>query len=341
MSLGLAIEVISSPRGKWCGEINMRVKFSLAAMLHKKTHSSYLAALLLVGGFVASPIGNALAFTCDGTCGTSSSADGVVNTPPTGGSYRWISTSGSTNGDTGFPGTAALPNVPITDGSAGPTNGTLYTTDSFNVLPGTSTKLDYYFKYVTSDGQTPGGGNFVFQDYAYAQLRDLGTQIITTLMTARTEPSGSIIPGVDLPPINLLVALTPSSVPIIDTGYTAGDANNPSIGPVWSPLGGSSGTCYGPGCGYTDWVHSTYTITNPGPDILTFVLLFGATNWADTAFDSGLAFSGLTINGAPIGGEDDISATPLPGALPLFATGLGALGLLGWRRKKKVAATAA
>jgi len=31
-------------------------------------------------------------------------------------------------------------------------------------------------------------------------------------------------------------------------------------------------------------------------------------------------------------------ATPLPGALPLFATGLGVLGLLGWRRKRKVAA---
>jgi hypothetical protein len=29
------------------------------------------------------------------------------------------------------------------------------------------------------------------------------------------------------------------------------------------------------------------------------------------------------------------AATPLPGALPLFATGLGALGLLGWRRKRK------
>ena len=35
------------------------------------------------------------------------------------------------------------------------------------------------------------------------------------------------------------------------------------------------------------------------------------------------------------------SATPLPAALPLFATGLGALGLLGWRRKKKAAALAA
>ncbi len=34
-------------------------------------------------------------------------------------------------------------------------------------------------------------------------------------------------------------------------------------------------------------------------------------------------------------------ATPLPAALPLFATGLGALGLLGWRRKRKAAALAA
>jgi hypothetical protein len=27
--------------------------------------------------------------------------------------------------------------------------------------------------------------------------------------------------------------------------------------------------------------------------------------------------------------------TPLPAALPLFATGLGAVGMLGWRRKRK------
>lgn len=35
------------------------------------------------------------------------------------------------------------------------------------------------------------------------------------------------------------------------------------------------------------------------------------------------------------------SATPLPAALPLFASGLGGLGLLGWRRKRKAAAVAA
>ncbi|MGH9562044.1 MAG: PEP-CTERM sorting domain-containing protein [Terracidiphilus sp.] len=36
-----------------------------------------------------------------------------------------------------------------------------------------------------------------------------------------------------------------------------------------------------------------------------------------------------------------VPSTPLPAALPLFASGLGALGLLGWRRKRKAAALAA
>jgi hypothetical protein len=35
-----------------------------------------------------------------------------------------------------------------------------------------------------------------------------------------------------------------------------------------------------------------------------------------------------------------VETTPLPAALPLFASGLGALGLLGWRRKRKAQAAA-
>ena len=46
--------------------------------------------------------------------------------------------------------------------------------------------------------------------------------------------------------------------------------------------------------------------------------------------------SGLAIDDAKL------DVTPIPATLPLFASGLGALGLLGWRRKrKKVAALAA
>ncbi len=37
------------------------------------------------------------------------------------------------------------------------------------------------------------------------------------------------------------------------------------------------------------------------------------------------------------GGEIRGQLVPSPGALPLFATGLSALGLLGWRRRKKAA----
>lgn len=39
-------------------------------------------------------------------------------------------------------------------------------------------------------------------------------------------------------------------------------------------------------------------------------------------------------------GSASLSETPLPATLPLFAAGLGALGLLGWRRKRKARAAA-
>jgi hypothetical protein len=37
--------------------------------------------------------------------------------------------------------------------------------------------------------------------------------------------------------------------------------------------------------------------------------------------------------------DPTVSSTPLPATLPLFATGLGALGLLCWRRKRKAHAS--
>jgi hypothetical protein len=57
-----------------------------------------------------------------------------------------------------------------------------------------------------------------------------------------------------------------------------------------------------------------------------------ATVLADGTF-SGTGTGSLTTG--------SLSTTPLPAALPLFATGLGTFGLLGWRRKRKAAALAA
>jgi len=52
--------------------------------------------------------------------------------------------------------------------------------------------------------------------------------------------------------------------------------------------------------------------------------------------------SGTSGNGANLvvyaGEGEPVRAVPLPAALPLFATGLGALGLLGWRKKRKLRA---
>ncbi len=48
---------------------------------------------------------------------------------------------------------------------------------------------------------------------------------------------------------------------------------------------------------------------------------------------SGYAYIGTLLS--PVTFSANVAATPLPAALPLFATGLGAMGLLGWRRKRK------
>jgi hypothetical protein len=79
----------------------------------------------------------------------------------------------------------------------------------------------------------------------------------------------------------------------------------------------------------------------------TLAALYADWGIADVAYTK----IGFGLAGGPEGGTnsfyvDDLtintaSATPLPAALPLFASGLGALGLLGWRRKRKAVVLAA
>jgi hypothetical protein len=52
-----------------------------------------------------------------------------------------------------------------------------------------------------------------------------------------------------------------------------------------------------------------------------------------------LVFYDQSLNGEiGLSGQDFSATTPVPAALPLFATGLGMMGFLGWRRKRKAAA---
>jgi hypothetical protein len=239
-------------------------------------------------------------WTCSGNCG-SSGADGVVTLSPTGnGSYQWAST------NNGIGGVGVLPTGAI----GTETNGSTLATSVFSASAGTP--LSFYFNYVTSDGAG-------FSDYAWAELFNSSKTPVALLFTARTEPTGSIVPGTGLP--NPLATLHPGSVPIIGGG------------PSWSPLGPSSGTCFDAGCGYTGWVNSSYVIPNAG----NYYLEIGVTNWDDTLFDSGLAVDGVTIGGVPITPSGPPpTTTPEPGTLALVSLGLA--GLVARTRKRKAAA---
>jgi len=56
---------------------------------------------------------------------------------------------------------------------------------------------------------------------------------------------------------------------------------------------------------------------------------------------TGATFSFGTTAGVNVAGVPSTSAVPLPGALPLFATGLGGLLLMRWKRKRKAESIAA
>ncbi len=211
---------------------------------------------------------------CEGACGTEV-ADGVVSLAPDGGeAYGWIATRRLDDG-----GVLDL-SLPDVGGAIGePTTGSRMRSPPFFAEEGSL--LELQFNFITTDGDE-------FTDYAWARLLDGEGEQVALLFTARTSRDESAVPGFGMPEI-------------------AADIDPPVVNirpdeTEWAPLGFDSGACFGPGCGQTDWVRSTYELEQSG----FFVLEFGVVNWDDELFQSGLAFDAITLDQTPIGPQPAI-----------------------------------
>jgi hypothetical protein len=233
---------------------------------------------------------------CTGNCGVIG-ANGNVGLSGLAGStaHGWVSTANGVDSD----------NFGIGFGIGSETNGSKLTYN-FNIA-NPNTNLAFKFQYITSDGTQS------YIEYGYARLHNLVNNTSFILFHARTNPNGNVVPGFGLPPIN--ATITPGTTPVID-----GETN-------WTPLGGSSGSCFGGiggGCGRTGWITASYDVLTAG----SYQLEFGVTNWGDTALQSGLAFDfAIGSGGTPV------IPVPEPMTVSLLVAGLAGLGVAARRRR--------
>lgn len=169
-----------------------------------------------------------------------------------------------------------------------------------NALP-----ITWNFTGVLDDGAT-ASGQFTLSLYGY--LSD-GSFINTT--------SGSVLAGAGYSRPGNPTSILPSTPPAFGVAFYSGNYNRW----LWLNFANDLET---PGINPLDLSHlksfECFAWSCPGPGQ-------PASNANTRFFVSGTA---TAVGFAPEPGQ-----TPIPGALPLFASGLGAFGLLTWRRRKR------
>ena len=145
---------------------------------------------------------------------------------------------------------------------------------------------------------------------------------------------------------------------IVDPGVTLSELvcctlpGNQGDGTIKNLVNSTFGTSFTENVGKLDNL-SGFGVNWTGPSADIFALHFGGPHGGnevlfslsgDTSlFNFSMSGTQFALSSLQGFGSESVSQTPLPAALPLFATGLGGLGLLGWMRRKwkRTAATAA
>jgi hypothetical protein len=151
----------------------------------------------------------------------------------------------------------------------------------------------------------------------------------------------SYLPPSGIPTVTVeIFSGLPGSLSLLSSGTLTPVAANSFATASMSPVALTGGTTYFVGFENITGLGSNFSLT--GLTTTGYYYDYGGKTFLNPygPGNNPYTFPGLGVV-SEFFGTADTTVTPLPAALPLFATGLGALGLLGWRRKRKAAAQAA
>lgn len=224
-------------------------------------------------------------------------------------------------------------------------------TDYFATSSGSSLTFNSYTFDATGNPIGPGDTDTIIQRTSDITINgSAGLLMVTGLSLESTAAVGSYgIVYVSLDPNNL----TKDTGQITITGSVLGGSFDVSSLQLYLDFCTGGVGAGGIGCSATGTSIATESITlassgaswGPNPTANS-VIVTGPVGTLNADKHTGLAadqtdFFVTTFVGPSNWPSFDDATTPVPGALPLFATGLGTIGLLGWRRKKKAASLAA